>query len=71
VGLLVPDTHPTEGDTYAIRSTVRFDDAYPPLRSFAQPKGWESREVLRDLGFAEDEIETLSADDVILTTRPD
>jgi crotonobetainyl-CoA:carnitine CoA-transferase CaiB-like acyl-CoA transferase len=70
VGLLVPDAHPTEGDTLAIRSTIRFDDDYPALLGFAQPRGWESREVLRDLGFAESDIQRLSAEGAILSDRP-
>jgi crotonobetainyl-CoA:carnitine CoA-transferase CaiB-like acyl-CoA transferase len=69
VGLLVPDSHPTEGDTVAIRSTIRFGDAYPPLPGFAQPRGWESRDVLRDLGFAEGEIEQLWTEGAILSDR--
>jgi len=56
VGLLSDDEHPTEGRTVAIRPTIRFDKGYPDANGFAQPQGWETREVLRDLGYAEEEI---------------
>jgi crotonobetainyl-CoA:carnitine CoA-transferase CaiB-like acyl-CoA transferase len=61
VGLLSAEQHPTEGAVSAIRSTIRFDEAYPPLRSASQPKGWETREVLLDAGFTPEEIEGLLA----------
>jgi crotonobetainyl-CoA:carnitine CoA-transferase CaiB-like acyl-CoA transferase len=61
VGLIRPEEHPTEGRTAAIRSTIRFDDEYPSLRTPSQPRGWETRDVLRDVGFAPDEIDALIA----------
>jgi crotonobetainyl-CoA:carnitine CoA-transferase CaiB-like acyl-CoA transferase len=69
VGLLVPDAHPIEGETLAIRTTIRFDDEYPPLPGFAQPRGWESCEVLRDLGFPESEIQRLASEGAIVSGR--
>jgi crotonobetainyl-CoA:carnitine CoA-transferase CaiB-like acyl-CoA transferase len=59
VGLLQPDVHPTEGKTAAIRSTIRFDDAYPPLRAAARPKGWDTRMILEEVGYDQQEIEAL------------
>jgi crotonobetainyl-CoA:carnitine CoA-transferase CaiB-like acyl-CoA transferase len=59
VGLLRAEDHPTEGKTSAIRSTIRFDDAYPSMRTPSQPRGWETREVLHDVGYSEAEIDAL------------
>lgn len=61
VGLVSAEQHPTEGTVSAIRSTISFDEAYPPLRGASQPKGWETREVLFDAGFTAEEIEGLLA----------
>jgi len=49
VGLLQSDEHPTEGKTFAIRSTISFDNVYPPLPPFAQPRGWDTLAVLKDI----------------------
>jgi crotonobetainyl-CoA:carnitine CoA-transferase CaiB-like acyl-CoA transferase len=62
VGLLQYEQHPTEGKTVAIRSTISFDDAYPPLRSFTQPRGWETLAVLEEIGYSSGEIESLLAE---------
>jgi crotonobetainyl-CoA:carnitine CoA-transferase CaiB-like acyl-CoA transferase len=61
VGLITREEHPTEGSVSAIRSTIRFDDAYPSLRGCAQPRGWETRNVLEEIGLNIDEIEGLLA----------
>jgi crotonobetainyl-CoA:carnitine CoA-transferase CaiB-like acyl-CoA transferase len=62
VELIRPETHPTEGTTAAIRSTIRFDEDYPPRRSPSQPRGWETRAILEEAGFVREEIERLIAD---------
>lgn len=59
VGLVSSEQHPTEGKVAAIRSTIRFDDTYPPLRGPSQPKGWETRSVLLDAGYSPEEVATL------------
>lgn len=59
VGLVSSEQHPTEGKVAAIRSTIRFDDTYPPLRGPSQPKGWETRSVLLDAGYSPEEVSTL------------
>lgn len=59
VGLIKTEQHPTEGTVAAIRTTIRFDDAYPPLRSPSQPKGWETRSVLLDAGYSPEEVTAL------------
>jgi len=59
VELLTPERHPTEGAVTVIRPTIRQDGAYPAAGRFAQPRGWETRQVLEEIGFDAGEIETL------------
>jgi crotonobetainyl-CoA:carnitine CoA-transferase CaiB-like acyl-CoA transferase len=59
VDLVTMEDHPTEGRVAAIRSTIRIDDAYPPRLSAAQPRGAETRVLLRELGLSADEIDEL------------
>jgi len=56
VGLIQHEDHPTEGRTAAIRSSIRFDEAYPALRSPSCPRGWDTESILTELGFGSDEI---------------
>jgi crotonobetainyl-CoA:carnitine CoA-transferase CaiB-like acyl-CoA transferase len=69
VGLLSSEQHPTEGKVAAIRSTIRFDDTYPPLRGPSQPKGWETRSVLMDAGYSPDEVATLISEGAALDSH--
>ncbi len=59
VDLIAFEDHPTEGKTAAIRSTIRFGEEYPKRREPSQPRGWETRAVLQDIGMAADEIESI------------
>ena len=59
VGLIQAEVHPTEGKVSAIRSTIRFDDAYPSRRNPSQPRGWETRALLQESGFNAAEIEQM------------
>ncbi|MGY0194352.1 CaiB/BaiF CoA transferase family protein [Leptothrix sp. BB-4] len=61
VGLLGWEDHPTEGRTATIRSTVRFDGNYPPLRDPARPRGADNRSLLSELGYSDDQISALQA----------
>lgn len=71
VELIRPETHPTEGTTAAIRSTIRFDEAYPPRRGPSQPRGWETRAVLEEAGYVADEIDHLIAGGAALAVSKD
>ena len=61
VGLIAFEQHPTEGRTAALRSSVRFEGAYPSRRAPAQPRGADTRELLRELGYRDDAIEAMIA----------
>ncbi|MFG1342466.1 CaiB/BaiF CoA transferase family protein [Xanthobacter autotrophicus] len=62
VGLFLKEEHPTEGTTIALRPSIKVDDTFASIRTPSQPKGWETRAILHDLGLADEEIETLIAD---------
>jgi crotonobetainyl-CoA:carnitine CoA-transferase CaiB-like acyl-CoA transferase len=61
VGLLGYENHPTEGKTAVIRPTIRVNGAYPSARSTAAPCGWDTNELLKDLGYNKAEIDNLIA----------
>lgn len=62
VELMSLEDHPTEGRVTAIRSTIRSDGSYAPLRDCAQPRGWDTRGVLKDAGLSGAEIDALMAE---------
>jgi crotonobetainyl-CoA:carnitine CoA-transferase CaiB-like acyl-CoA transferase len=59
VELLGFETHPTEGKTAVIRSAIRVDGAYPSARSTAVPCGWDTNDLLKELGYSKIEIDNL------------
>jgi crotonobetainyl-CoA:carnitine CoA-transferase CaiB-like acyl-CoA transferase len=61
VGLVVADEHPTEGRTFAIRSSIRVDGAYTPLGAPAQPRGHDTRAVLEELGYSPADIQSMAS----------
>jgi crotonobetainyl-CoA:carnitine CoA-transferase CaiB-like acyl-CoA transferase len=61
VGLLGYENHPTEGKTAVIRSTIQVDGAYPSARSTAAPCGWDTNDLLKNLGYNKAEIDNLIA----------
>jgi crotonobetainyl-CoA:carnitine CoA-transferase CaiB-like acyl-CoA transferase len=69
VELIRFEEHPTEGRTAAIRSTIRFDEAYPPLRTPSQPQGWDTRAILNEMGYAKNEIAELLSTGGAIATR--
>jgi crotonobetainyl-CoA:carnitine CoA-transferase CaiB-like acyl-CoA transferase len=68
VGLIQYEDHPTEGKTAAIRSSIKVNDAYLNLRETSQPKGWETQKLLEEMGFSEEEVESLFAKGSAVTT---
>jgi crotonobetainyl-CoA:carnitine CoA-transferase CaiB-like acyl-CoA transferase len=60
VQLIDFENHPTEGKTAVIRSTIQVDGQYPSARSAAVPCGWDTNEILSELGYSQEEIEKLS-----------
>jgi crotonobetainyl-CoA:carnitine CoA-transferase CaiB-like acyl-CoA transferase len=61
VGLIQQEQHPTEGKTAAIRASVKFNDAYLHLRESSQPKGWETKQLLKEMGYEASEVAALLA----------
>ncbi|MEZ0483345.1 CaiB/BaiF CoA transferase family protein [Fibrella aquatica] len=59
VDLLGVEEHPTEGKTAVIRSTIQVDGHYPSARSSAVPRGWDTKDLLNELGFSPAEQESL------------
>jgi crotonobetainyl-CoA:carnitine CoA-transferase CaiB-like acyl-CoA transferase len=59
VKLVGQEVHPTEGPVAVIRSTIQFDGVFPPSRSCAAPKGWDTREILNELGYTKEETEQM------------
>lgn len=57
VRLIDFEKHPTEGKTAVIRSTIRVDGDYAPVRSAAVPNGWDTTDLLQDLGYSSDQVE--------------
>jgi crotonobetainyl-CoA:carnitine CoA-transferase CaiB-like acyl-CoA transferase len=60
VALIGFENHLTEGKTAVIRSTIQVDGQYSSARSSAVPCGWDTKEILEDLGFSITEMENLS-----------
>lgn len=59
VELINFEIHPTEGKTAVIRSTINVDGEYPSSRSSAAPCGWDTKEILQNLGYTDVEMENL------------
>lgn len=59
VELINFENHPTEGKTAVIRSTIQVDGVYPSARTSAVPCGWDTKEILHDMGYSDAEMERL------------
>jgi crotonobetainyl-CoA:carnitine CoA-transferase CaiB-like acyl-CoA transferase len=70
VKLISFEEHPTEGRTAAIRSTIRFDETYPPLRTPSQPHGWDTRMLLQEVGYTESEVQELVSSGGAIASNP-
>lgn len=68
VGLITQESHPTEGKTAAIRSSIRVNDEYLDKRSSSQPKGWDSKLILSELGFVEEKIDSMLASGSVISS---
>jgi len=64
------EDHPVEGKAAAIRSSIRVDQAYLPLRTPAQPRGAQTRAVLGELGYSADEVEELLSSGAAIAGAP-
>lgn len=61
--------HPTEGSIASIRSTIRYNGEYSAKTSLAQPKGWETKAILHELNFSNEEIDALTCSKVVVSTK--
>jgi crotonobetainyl-CoA:carnitine CoA-transferase CaiB-like acyl-CoA transferase len=59
VGLLDYEVHPSEGRAARIRSTIKYNGSYLNAGTPSQPKGWETKPLLEELGFEPRQIECL------------
>lgn len=69
VDLIQHEHHPTEGKTATIRSTIKVNDAYLHLREYSQPKGWETKQLLTEMGYREDEVDAMLASGTAVCTQ--
>lgn len=67
VDLVAYETHPTEGKTATIRSSIRVNNTDLDRRTASAPLGWDTRDVLTELGLSNDIIETLVSDGAVFT----
>jgi crotonobetainyl-CoA:carnitine CoA-transferase CaiB-like acyl-CoA transferase len=70
VGLISYEQHPTEGRVAAIRSSIRVDDGILDLREPSQPKGWESKKILTEVGYTEEQIEGMQSSGAVFGASP-
>jgi len=61
VGLISMQDHPVEGRIRALRPTTVVDGEVSQPRFSAPPAGWDTRDVLREAGLGDTEIEALFA----------
>jgi len=69
VGLISYEQHPTEGRVAAIRSSIRIDDETLKLREPSQPKGWESKKILSEVGYTNEQIERMQSCGAVLAAQ--
>ena len=59
VKLISHESHPTEGKTAALRSSIKVNNGYLDARFASQPKGWDSKSILSELGFTGEQVDNL------------
>jgi crotonobetainyl-CoA:carnitine CoA-transferase CaiB-like acyl-CoA transferase len=59
VNLITQEEHPTEGRTAVLRSSVLADGETLPPRGPSAPRGWDTAQILADLGFSDHESQAL------------
>ncbi len=57
IGMFDTEQHPTEGQTISLRSSMLFNGVPLPKQQPAQPKGWDTESILKELGFTTEEID--------------
>lgn len=70
VELMSFEDHPTEGRSAVIRSSIRIDGDYLSPRAPASPRGWNTRDLLNELGYTAAEIEALVGEGSAFTHEP-
>jgi crotonobetainyl-CoA:carnitine CoA-transferase CaiB-like acyl-CoA transferase len=68
--MIVETEHPTAGRVKAIGLPIKFSDTPGGVRRAAPVFGQDTREILRDLGFSDTEIDQLAAQGVIQMPDP-
>jgi crotonobetainyl-CoA:carnitine CoA-transferase CaiB-like acyl-CoA transferase len=59
VNLITHEDHPTEGRTAVLRSSIIANGNTLPPRSPSAPRGWDTAQILADLGFSDQESQAL------------
>jgi len=65
IGMITPLPHPRAEDLKVLNLPMTFDGDYPELRLAPPDLGADTADVLASLGFDEDQIAALAADDVV------
>lgn len=70
VGLLSFEEHPTEGRAAVLRPSILVDGAYPSARTPAAPRGWDTCDLLNELGYTQADIDRFIGEGSAYTYEP-